>query len=311
MNKRERFFAAVNGGPVDRPPVTAWVHFLSDHLDAGRTADLHLEFMRAYDWDILKVMNDYRYPVPEGVDTLEDASSFKAYKKLSMDEPCFAIQLDCLSRLRSALGADTPMLETGFEPYQQIVRNVGFDQADNLLGHKSAVLDALEVITETTCDYIRELKAQGVEGFFLSINGAIPAGQPRGVTAEQHEYFQKPFTQKVLRAAEGMVRVLHVHGNNLEMDRVADYPYEVMSVSDRLSGNPSLSELRKFTDRCIMGGLDETHIQERCLPELAKEMDDAIAQAGREKFILAPGCTIPSFSPQRNLEYVREYSKTL
>ena len=40
MNKRERFFAAVRGEKVDRPPVTAWVHFLSDHLSGEQTAAL-------------------------------------------------------------------------------------------------------------------------------------------------------------------------------------------------------------------------------------------------------------------------------
>ena len=30
---------------------------------------------------------------------------------------------------------------------------------------------------------------------------------------------------------------------------------------------------------------------------IAAQVDDAIAQVGREKIILAPGCTIPSFSP--------------
>ncbi len=141
-------------------------------------------------------------------------------------------------------------------------------------------------------DYVRSASDAGADGLFLSINGAIPEGMARGVSSEQHEYFQKPYTLEVLKAAEGMVRVLHVHGNNLQMDRIKDYPYEVLSVSDRLGGNPSLADLRKMTDKCIMGGLDETHIQERCLPELAREIDDAITQAGREKYSCTR-CTIP------------------
>jgi uroporphyrinogen decarboxylase len=49
MSRRERFLAAIGGRAVDRPPVTAWVHFLSDHLSGDATAELHLEFLRAYD----------------------------------------------------------------------------------------------------------------------------------------------------------------------------------------------------------------------------------------------------------------------
>src|SRR5690606_5821352 len=128
-------------------------------------------------------------------------------------------------------------------------------------------------------------------------------------TPERHETFQKPFAIRVLEAAEGMVRVLHVHGDHLEMDRVWDYPCEVLSVSDRLSSNPSLTQLRGLTDKCLMGGIDETKIQERSLPDIEAEVDDALTQAGRQKLILAPGCTIPSFTSKRNLVHLRDYTR--
>ena len=80
MNRRERFLAAVEGRPVDRPPVTAWVHFLSDHLSGAETADLHLRFLRAYDWDVAKLMNDYRYPVPAGLELLDSAMAMRRFK---------------------------------------------------------------------------------------------------------------------------------------------------------------------------------------------------------------------------------------
>ena len=60
-----------------------------------------------------------------------------------------------------------------------------------------------------------------------------------------------------------------------------------------------------------MGGIDETKFQERNLPALAREVDDALAQAGRRKFILAPGCTIPSFSPKRSLTFLRDYTRKI
>jgi uroporphyrinogen decarboxylase len=311
MNKRERFLAAVQGRPVDRPPVTAWVHFLSDHLDGERVARLHADFVRAYDWDVVKVMNDYRYPVPPGVRTLDAPESLLNYRPLGLDEPCFAEQLRCLERLRAELGPDVPLLETGFDPFQQILRNVGFDQAANLVRHEREAHQALAAITDTLCRYVRAAKAQGADGFFFSINGAIREGFPRGASSDVHARLQRPYDLEILRAAEGMVRVLHGHGTGLNLARIDGYPYEVLSVSDRLQGNPSLRELRAFTDRCLMGGIDETRVQERSLPLVAAEIDDAIAQAGRERLILSPGCTIPSFSPKRTLSFLREYTRAL
>jgi uroporphyrinogen decarboxylase len=311
MNKRRRFFAAVNGEKVDRPPVTTWVHFLSDHLNGEQTAALHRSFLEAYDWDVAKVMNDYRYPVPAGVQTLEDPASLRAYRTLGLNEPCFDEQLKCLAALRAALGPDIALIDTGFDPYQQILRNVGFDQAPHIWRHRTDTLRALEAVAETLCRYIKAVKAQGVEAFFLSINGAIREGFPRGSNRQVYETFQRPFELQLLKAAEGMVRILHVHGTGLDLGRVLDYPCEVISLSDRLPGNPSLADLRKITRKCLMGGLDETRLQERNLPALAREIDDAIAQAGRAKFILAPGCTIPSFSPKRTLKFLRDYTLKL
>src|SRR4051812_24235724 len=132
MNKRERFFAAVQGGAVDRPPVTAWVHFLSDHLPGEETAQLHERFLRTYDWDLAKVMNDYRYPVPAGVQTFEDPASLRAFKVLSLAEPAFTEQLKCLKALRASLGPDIALADTLFDPYQQMLRNVGFSESANL-----------------------------------------------------------------------------------------------------------------------------------------------------------------------------------
>jgi uroporphyrinogen decarboxylase len=311
MSRRERFLAAVEGRDVDRPPVTAWVHFLSDHLPGEKTAALHLDFVREYDWDVAKLMNDYRYPVPEGLELLDSAEAMRRFVRLPMSTRAFAEQLKAIAMLRRELGPDWPILDTLFDPYQQVVRNVGFVQGRNVPLHREAAVEMLEAVTDTLCDYVRAARQAGADGFFMSVNTAIRAGYPRGVDEAVSRAFQRPFDLRLLAAAEGAVRVLHVHGVGLDLDRVLDYPCEVLSLSDRLKGNPSLADLRKRTDRCLMGGLDETTIQEKPLPELRAEIDDALAQAGRRKFILAPGCTVPSFISQRTLSCLREYSRTI
>jgi uroporphyrinogen decarboxylase len=149
MNKRELFHAAVRGETLERPPVTTWVHFLSDHLPGEETARLHQRFLEAYDWDLLKVMNDYRYPVPAGVQTYKDPESIRAFRPLGLDEPAFAEQLRCLSALRATLGPDIALVDTMFDPYQQMLRNVGFSEAPNLHKHRSDTLHALEAVADT------------------------------------------------------------------------------------------------------------------------------------------------------------------
>lgn len=308
MTPRERFLAAVEGRKVDRIPVAAWVHFLSDHLTGEETARLHERFLKSYGWDLAKVMGDYRYPVPPGLHTLDDPAPLGQFGLVGLDHPCFAEQLACLRSLRASMGSDFPLLDTGFDPYQSIVRNIGDDQQEHLWKHKKATLRALESVCESICNYVRELRKLGVDGYFYSTISAIPDGFPRGTRQEVYETFLRPFDLEVLRAAEGMVRVLHAHGAGLDLDRLKGYPFEVISLSDRAPGNPSLADLRKWTGRCLMGGLDESAFPEVSLGVLANQIDDAVTQAGRERFILAPGCTLPSFSPKRSLEFLRDYA---
>jgi uroporphyrinogen decarboxylase len=47
------------------------------------------------------------------------------------------------------------------------------------------------------------------------------------------------------------------------------------------------------------------------LPELREHVRDAVRQAGRERFILSPGCTIPTQTPWYLLRAIRETVATL
>ena len=109
---------------------------------------------------------------------------------------------------------------------------------------------------------------------------------------------------------EGLVRIVHAHGNPLDLSRILDYPCEVLSWSDRLPGNPSISTVRKTTGKCLMGGIDESKLQERSLPEIRAEVGDALLQAGGARnFILSPGCNVASGIALRSLVCMRDSAR--
>jgi uroporphyrinogen decarboxylase len=309
MNKRERFVAAVNGGDVDRPPCTVWVHFASDYLAGDEAARRHAAFVRAYDWDICKVMHDYRYPLPPGLETLESPGDMLRFEKMPVTSHCYVEQLKLIRTLRADFGPDMPIVDTFFDPFQQVLRKVGFSKAQLIYGNPREALHMLNAVTETVCGYMHELKQAGCDGVLYSINGAIAPPGDRGIDDAAFKTFLRPFDLRVLEAMQGMVRILHVHGTHIDMQRVLDYPCEVFSVSDRLAGNPSLAELRKLTGKCLMGGINEQMVHERSLPELREEMRDALKQAGKRKFIIAPGCTSAPQTPEHIWRCVRETSR--
>lgn len=311
MSKRERFLAAVAGEAVDHPPCTAWIHFGSDRLGGTEHAARHARFVRDNDWDICKIVNDFRYPGPPGIETLVEPKDMLAFAPVPLTAENFAEELECIRLLRREFGPQMPIMLTTFDPFQQVMRRVGYTRAAFVYGHKAEALRMLDVVCETMCRYMHAVREAGCDTVFFSINSAICAPNRRGVDDETWRTFLRPYDLRMLEAMQGMVRVLHVHGTDLDMRRVLDYPIEVLSVSDRLRGNPSLAELRRMTDKCLMGGIDESSIVEMSLPELRAQVRDAIAQAGRTKFILSPGCTIPTQTPWYLLQAFRELARTL
>ncbi len=296
MSKRARFMGAIQGEPVDRLPVSVWLHFASEHLPGEKVARLHLDFLDAYDWDYLKVMNDYRYPLP-GVAAVTTADDLRRFRPWSMEEPEFAQQLVCLRALRAALGPDVPMIETLFNPLQTLARGSGAGAAAAVLDNPAAGRQALETITKTLVAYIGACREIGVDGIFYSINGAVDPARG-GLSDAAWAEFVEPYDLRVLEAAAGMVRVGHVHGFNLRFDRVAGYPVEAFSWSHHNTA-PSLAEARGLTSAALIGGINETAVARQSVAEIAADIRAAVAEAGPRKLLIGPGCTVPPDMPGR------------
>ncbi len=314
MTKRARFEAALKGAPIDRPPVTAWVHFATDYLPAEVFAERMARWFRDLDWDICKIVNDYRFPLPDGLETLESAADMLriAEQKLTMDHPAFTQQPKAVRLLREALGPEVPILDTGFDPFQQVMRRVGYDRAPLVFAHEREAGIMLDSVCGTMCDYMRVMREAGCDAMFFSINGAIVPPQPRGVDDRTFRTFMRPYDIRMLEAMQGMARILHIHGAGLDVTRVLDYPCEAVSVSDRLRGNPSIRDLRAMTPRCLMGGVNETTIAEISIPTVRAEVRDAVAQnGGVRNFIVSPGCTIPTQTPTVALRAIVQETKAL
>lgn len=309
MGRHQRFAAALQCLPVDRPPVTAWMHLGSEHLAPAQVAQLHEAYWRAYDWDALKVMADYRVEIPQALESFDTPQSLGCLQTAVQTARCFARQYECVARLMERVGHEVPVLDSGYDPYTLVLRHIGRDQVRGLdLGLNAEALQAvLDALTQQICRHIERLKALGVAGYFHATFGAIHADRPRGVGQETFERCIKPFDLRILQAAQGMVRVLHAHGSGLQLERLAGYPLEVLHIADRTPGNPTLAQLRASAGagKCLMGGVDERTFTSFSVGGLRAQMGDAMAQAGTQGLILAPGCAVSPSSSGRLLKALR------
>lgn len=304
MNPMSRVRAALRGEPVDRAPFTAWYHFGLQHAPPERVAQIHQEYLDAYGLDWLKIMNDYSYPMPEGLETLRHVDDLALLRPIDMEAPTGATtpmgarvygpadQLEVVERLHASLGDRVLMVDTVFNAWYTLRRNIAKRSMKSLVEeHPGAVERALGVINDNLIRYARASLRRGASGIFY----AVPA-TGESVTLEQYERFMRPFDLAFLEGIRdlGEFHVLHAHGDRVWFDQLLDYPVHAISWADRTAG-PSLTEARSLTGKALVGGIDHDTFTELSADDMRRQVREALAEASGP-FLLAPGCSIPTYA---------------
>lgn len=293
MTKIERVRAALAGKPVDRPPFSIWYHFGNQHASPERTAQVHLEFFEAYDLDLLKVMNDYDYPMPEGMEVMTTPDDLKRLAPLDVTRTPLGRQLKAIELISKSLKGRALFVDTVFNAWNTVRRNLVKEAMAPLMAEQPEALEAaLQIVNDNLIKYALASLERGAAGIFLS----VPASA-ESVTPEQYARFMRPFDLELLNAVRGKgeCHILHAHGEKLYLDQILDYPVHVLSWAD-LNGGPSIAEVRRRTTLTLMAGLDHIKFPYVSARAIREQVKAARAQAGNTKFILAPGCSVPTYS---------------
>ncbi len=229
---------------MDRAPFTVWYHFGNQHAPAERTAQVHLEFFDHYDLDLLKLMNDYDYPMPAGLEVVATAQDLARLQPFDPTKTPFGTQLQTVELVARALRDRALFVDTVFNAWNTLKRNLVREAMPGLMAEQPQALEAaLRIVNDNLIRYAQASLERGAAGIFLS----VPA-TAESVTAEQYERFMRPFDLAFLEAIRGRgeCHVLHAHGERLYFDRLVDYPVHALSWAD-LNGGPSIAEARRRT----------------------------------------------------------------
>ena len=313
MNKIERVRAALAGQPVDRPPFTVWYHFGNQHAPAERTAQVHLEFFEHYDLDLLKLMNDYDYPMPDGMEVIATAADLTRLKPFDPADTPFGTQLRTVEIVAGALRGKALFLDTVFNAWNTLKRNLVREAMPALMAQHPAALEAaLGVVNANLIRYAQASLARGAAGIFLSDAAGTERKMPaasESLTLEQYERFMRPFDLQLLEAirGKGECHVLHAHGEHLYFDRLLDYSAHALSWAD-LNGSPSIAEARRRTTMTLMAGLNHVKFAEESATLVRAQVKRALMEGGGTRFILAPGCSLPTYAYPQLIRAARDES---
>jgi uroporphyrinogen decarboxylase len=304
LTHKERIDRALRGEDVDRPPFSFWHHY--KRPTAQLEAQDHLEFHRRYDTDFVKVMNDFDYP---------RSTTGKWYELEPVKTP-YPEQLHTLELVRDGLQGNAYFVDTLYGPYMtamlllaaepefagkknaedrsEVIGSIHKFQKENSAGWEQA----MEAITQSTINHIRQSQEIGASGTLVSIFNATS----KFGSVSDYERYSRPYDKRVLAAlADSKLTILHLH--TLErpyLEQFRDFSAPVINYSVKTSGIP-IAEVRKVYAQPIAGGVDEVDFDRLTTEEIRKQWTLAREQAG-SKYIITPGCSVPDASTDAELD---------
>ena len=325
MTKVERVQAALRGEPVDRVPVSAWGHNYLKEWSAEELAQAMADFQRRYDWDFMKINPRASYHVedwgvrwepsgkphvgPAFVDSpIKSSRDWRKIEPLDPEKGVLGQHLRALELIRDELAGQVPFIQTVFSPLSIAKYLVG-KREDVIRAHMREDRDqlsyALSVIARTFADFSMRCIERGASGIFFATTGWASSD---ALDEDDYVRFGKRFDLEVLDAVRdvGWFHVLHNCGAHIFFELLSFYPVQAINWSVTSSGNPSLKDALDLTDKALMGGIDEkTTLRTGTPDQVAKEARDALRQTRGIRFLLTPGCSIPTDTPEPNLRALR------
>ena len=321
ITHRQRLENCLSTAPLDRVPVVLWRHFPVDDQSPKLLASATLNFQQIYDFDLVKVTPASSFCIKDwgAQDEWRGSSEgTRVYTQRVIQQPedwarltrldpysgHLGAQLACLNNITSVLGADTPVLQTIFSPLAQAKNLAG---GETLLVHLRRYPDAvklgLQIIADTTRNYIITARQTGIAGIFYAVQHA-----QYGLLSEpEFRTFGRGFDLQVLEAANDLwLNMVHLHGNEVMFEIIKDYPVQIINWHDR-DTYPSLEQAQRLFPGILCGGLQREQSMVFGTPEsIAAEARQAIEMTNSERFILGTGCVVPITAPYGNLLAARQ-----
>jgi uroporphyrinogen decarboxylase len=323
MTPRERVLAALRGAPVDRVPLSFWLHNFATENSAAGLAGETLRLAETFAWDYLKPQSraqgfaemwgltyaasrERATPYTVTHEPLVSGEDVGRLRPVDPARGALGEQLEALRLIRARVGPDVPIIWTVFSPLMVLpflVRG-GKPQALALLRSDPAAVErGLGAIADTLAAYARACLAAGADGLFYATNVATRAS----ITPAECRRFQRPFDQIVLAAVESApFNLLHVCGEEILFDEFVDYPVTAFSWAT-IGGNPSLKDVQRRTGRAVVGGLPaKPQIASMTAEVLAARATAAMDEMAGRWLLLGPDCSINPDTPERLLHAVAD-----
>ena len=328
MTRRERVMAALAGKPVDRVPVSAWAHFFEKESPVDVFVKSMLDFQEKYDWDFMKIHSPFQYHLEDwgSVYTqsgkpgewpvcvnypIKEAADWKKLKVLDPHRGALGDMLDAVKKIKVGLKGEVPFIMTVFSPMMIANQLAGFNAGRTDFkkyydSNRNLLAGALEVITETFCLFVTELKRIGVDGLFFATKEA----NDDFMTALEYQSFARPFDERILDVVSDCpFNMLHVCGDKIHLKEMADYPVTMIHWDAFTGHNPNYRDGKEIVqDRvAIGGGPNRVAMTKATTEKVKKDLKKTMEESDEHHFLLGPGCSVLiAETPEEYVQLIRD-----
>jgi len=293
VNKSERIKAVMRREPVDFVPAGFWFHYSSKY-SVEEMIDAHMKLYWETGMDIVKIMQDYRYPI-SGKITCEQDWYDISIKGVDSDE--FEKMAAVIRGIRARAGTDVLIFQTMFGPFK--AASIAFGE-DTLMKYSreapEAVTAGIKIIADGLEQWAEKYLEAGADGIYYSAQYS----ELGRFTRKEWEKLVKPFDLQILNVAERTpekFNILHICGEpeydfKTHIDRYGDYPADLVNWSVKDNGY-SLERGRDFFKAGILGGMDNKgNILRGPKEKIEEEVRSILDRFGTTGIMIGADCTI-------------------
>lgn len=291
MTHKERLQAVVEGKKTDRPAFAAWgPHMNLIDRNAKDFAEATIQYQNTYQFDFIKLMPNGMYftedfgqqlkPAEHIFDdtwmnveksAIKDPHEWAKLKMPDIKKGALAREIEVCKRVNDYFQGEVPVLATVFSPYIWMGEMTGgFFHPETIIAHftysEKYTRPALEMIAETNARLMEAFVDAGAAGFFLGYQ----CGMAKLMGREMFDEYARKYDVMNIEAVKDRTwfNMAHIcHGDAETSEWFLDYPVDAFNWADQEEGQHSIAEMRKLTDKVLVGGLN--HANGRSYHDLA------------------------------------------
>lgn len=320
---RERIESLLAGDSVDQQPIAFWRHFPLDDQSPERLAMATINFQQTFNFDLIKVSPSSSFCIrdwgiedewtgnTEGTRDYLSSLSVDRLSHLTIQDPntgALGDILKAISIIADSQLEETPIIQTIFSPLSQLKNILGKQNLNHVIRHyPTQVNNALEIISESTENFMKACLKLNIDGFFFAVQHA----NSDAMSFDEFQSFGKHFDERLFPLIEkAKLNMLHIHGSHIYFETMLDYPCQIINWHDR-DTSPSLSSAAQITNKILCGGISRLQTMVKGEEnQISRQISDAFEQVGNKNFIVGTGCVLPIITPFGNIQFAVNFARS-